>query len=662
MGVFDFEYIYKMMYVENIPVTELNGTLNVYTGTVNRITQKGDCGAMYLDITPKGPVIFGIHSLGHETQCGATAILACDLDELVTKHQLKFGGKFIVQGGGHPMFACSLRTKILTEPHPRSMMRYIPQGKLNIYGSFAGFRAKPKSSVTATPLCGRMLEHFDVPLKHGRPNMGGWNVWKKNVVKAIEPTINYDRAILKHCVDSFTDEILVRLPKGWEGQLVTLSDRASVNGLPGVKFIDRININTSMGFPWSCTKKRFLDSAPDEIYPEGVNFTQEVWDRVEEINKCYSEGRRAYIVFTGHLKDECLPWAKIEAEKLRLFSGAPADWSLVVRSKLLSFIRLVQKNKYVFEAGPGTVCQSSEWSDVYRYLTAHGAHKMVAGDYAAFDKKMLADFILAAFEIITNILEKAGYDYAELLGITCIAEDIAFPVTEVNGDLLEFFGSNPSGHPLTVIINSLVNSLYARYVFTKCNPKKTCTNFKEYVTLFTYGDDNIMGVSDSAPWFNHTALQDKLSEIGVTYTMADKSSVSIPYIHINDASFLKRTWVYNDELRNYLCPIEEESIHKSLTMWVPSSTICPTEQMVAVISGANTEYFFHGRETFEKHHAFFAEILQQEPYCHYVGKGTLPVWEQLVERYNTSSGITLTTDRVEDTSDGSICSSEAELD
>jgi hypothetical protein len=661
-GELNYEYVHKMLYFEGVPVKELDFTLPAYIGNVNRMTQEGDCGALYMDISPRGPIILGIHSLGHETQCGATCVVLEDVENLITRHQVLFGGKFVVQGGGHPMFSCSLKTKILTEPHPRSLLRYLPRGNLHVYGSFAGFRAKPKSAVCQTPLSKKMLEHFDVPLKHGRPNMGGWDVWKKNVVKAIEPQVNYDRKILKHCVDSFTADILRELPDGWEKQLVTLSDRASVNGLPGVKFIDRLNTNTSMGFPWACTKKRFLEDEPDEVYPEGVNFTKEIWERVEEIRQKYAEGRRAYPVFTGHLKEEVLPIEKIEAGKVRLFSGAPADWTLVVRSELLSFIRLVQKNKFVFEAGPGTVCQSTEWTKVHEYLTRFGPDRMVAGDYAAFDKKMLADFILAAFEIICDLFEKAGHGPDKLLKIMCIAEDIAFPVTEINGDLVEFFGSNPSGHALTVIINSLVNSLYARYVFTVCHPEGTCADFKKFVALFTYGDDNVMGISKEAPWFHHTALQDELAKIGVTYTMADKKTASKPYIHIDEVSFLKRSWVLNKELGFYFCPIEEESIHKSLTMWVPSKTICADEQMVAVISGANTEYFFHGRETFEKHHVFFKNLLQQEPYCHYVGEGTLPIWERLVERFNNSSGITQNTIRVEDTSDGLICPSEAEVD
>jgi len=82
----------------------------------------------------------------------------------------------------------------------------------------------------------------------------------------------------------------------------------------------------------------------------------------------------------------------------------------------------------------------------------------------------------------------------------CIGYDTAFPVVNVNGDLVEFFGTNPSGHPLTVIVNSIVNSLYMRYAYCLINPQgKNCRHFKKNVNLMTYGDDNAMGVSRAVP-------------------------------------------------------------------------------------------------------------------------------------------------------------------
>jgi hypothetical protein len=564
-------------------------------------------------------------------------VIKAEILSLIDKHNAKYQHLYEVQGVGEPNLHLQNKQTIITEPHHRSMFRYLPEGTLNIYGSILGMKPKPKSRVQTTPLSQEMCDYFKCEIGHGQPIMQGWDPWKNNVIEMVKPNVNYDREILNECVESFTQDIINGLPNEWERDLLFLSDKASLNGLPGVKFIDGINKNTSMGFPWGCSKKQFLVSQPDEIYPDGVNFGDEIWERVNLIKEKYAQGHRSYPIFTGHLKDEPTAFAKIKKCKTRVFTGAPIDWSLVVRSRLLTFVRLLQKNKFVFEAGPGTVCQSLEWTKIYSYLVHHGEDRIIAGDYGKFDKRMIADFILAAYTIIANIYKKAGFSDEECREIMCIAEDTAFPVVNLNNDLVEFFGTNPSGHPLTVVINSLVNSLYMRYCYFILNPSKEVRTFKQNVNLFTYGDDNIMGVSRGCDWFNHTGIQTVLAQIGVEYTMADKETESIPFISINDCQFLKRTWRFDEDVGAYLCPLEEASIHKSLTVWLPSKSIDEYCQMVAVISSANMEYFHYGKEVFNKHHDFFMSILQREPFCHYVQPSTLPNWEELVLRFKQAS-------------------------
>ena len=250
---------------------------------------------------------------------------------------------------------------------------------------------------------------------------------------------------------------------------------------------------------------------------------------------------------------------------------------------------------------------------------------------------MLSDFILAAFDVIINVLRDAGWMEKEFLVVQCIAYDVAFPVCSINGDLIEFFGTNPSGHPLTVIINSLVNSLYMRYCYRAMNPEQKVSDFQKHVALFTYGDDNTMGVSKSQGWFNHTSIQACLAHISVEYTMADKQSESVPYINISETSFLKRKWRWDDRMKCYLCPLEEESIFKSLTVWVPSDTLDKYSQFVRVVESAVQEYFFYGEEKFEEMRTFFMGLLSEEPFSPYVTKSTFPTYEQLEARFRAAS-------------------------
>jgi len=634
-GSVEKQEVLAMTSYPQFPIQELDIVVPIILGTAERITKAGDCGAMGIANTPVGVAILGIHTLGYERKCGIMRIRRSQIEAAIKGHSERknLDVQGCVVGGGGPVLGLGGIEVPLLPVHHKSIFRYMESGSASLYGTLPGFRPKPRSRVCATPLQKEMCEHFNVGVDYAQPAMAGWEPWRKNVVEMIKPNVTHDQHVLDACVEGYTRDILNGLPKGWEKDMMFLSQHAAVNGLPGVMYIDRLNAKTSMGHPWNTSKKKFLVPAPTEKNPEGITFTQEVWDRVAEIEQKYARGERAYPVFTGHLKDEATPIAKCVNKKTRLFTGGPVDWSIVVRSRLLTFVRLLQKNKFVFEAGPGTVTQSDEWGLIYEYLTAFGTDRMVAGDFGKFDKRMIACFILAAFQVICNVCKAAGYTPNELLQIMAIGHDVAFPVVNVNGDLAMFFGTNPSGHPLTVIINSLVNSLYGRYVYHICNPQRECLTFKLCVRLFTYGDDNIMGVSIKAPWFNHTSYQKVMKTIGVEYTMPDKETASIPYVDIKDCSFLKRKWVFDEDVGAWLAPLDPASMHKSLTMWVPSDSVDMYSQMVDVISSANSEFFFHGRKVFEKHHAFFAKILEQEPYSLYATGNKLPRWDDLVTRF-----------------------------
>jgi hypothetical protein len=439
-----------------------------------------------------------------------------------------------------------------------------------------------------------------------------------------------DAGTLKKAVDGYVADVCAGLSNEDLANLRIISDHAAINGIAGVQYIDKMNFNSSMGEPFCRSKKHFMVPAPTEEQPDAKVFNAEVMGRAAEIEKRYKAGVRACPVFSGQLKDEARSFAKIAAGKIRVFTGAPVDWSFVVRKYLLSFVKVVQENQLLFEAVPGCVNQSLQWEQFRDYLVAHGPDQIVAGDYGKFDKKMTAQVILAAFDAIIAILRFAGWSIEDLLVVYGIAEDTAYPYVNFSGDLVMLYGSNPSGHPLTVIINSIVNALYMRYCFVELSEGKECTTFKKFINLLTYGDDNVMGVSKSIPWFNHTAIVQVLASIGVEYTMADKESVSVPYIDIADVSFLKRAWKFDAEVGAYVCPLEEQSIHKMLCVRIPSKTISAEAQMIAAMQSAVREWFFYGRERFEYEREFLLNVAEE---CYIDLPKPFPTWDELKDAF-----------------------------
>lgn len=628
MGVFRKAEVSKNVFIQDIGYN-----LDVYFTQQTIASQNGDCGSLIVNMTPRGPMICALHLLGRDKNVGYQVVNIENINDLIRQIENNVGS-MPVCSSGEPLLNNATSNFSIQPLHAKSNVRYHTEGSANVRGGLSGFRPTPRSNVTLTPKVKEVCDHFEYKIQHGAPIMNGWLPWSNNFVEMINPTINHNRTLLHTVGKSFLSNIVESLQPGWQERLCVLSPEATVNGLKGVKFIDGVNRNSSMGHPWNKSKRNFLVEAPTEKHPDGVTFPVEVWDRVAKIEECYDNGSRAYPVFTASLKDEAVAFSKIKIAKTRAFAGAPVDWSLVVRKYFLTFVKLLQENKFVFEAAPGTNCMSSEWTDIHQFLTFFGDHKIVAGDYSKFDKKMISDFILEAFWIIIEMHRMAGASEETIQRMWGVATDTAFSLVNFNGDLIEFFGTNPSGHPLTVIINSIVNCLYMRYAYYKLNPESECDSFQKNVHLMTYGDDNIMGVSDVVPWFNHTAIQQQMEAIGVKYTMADKESESVPYINISECEFLKRKWRWEPEIGMYACPLNEESIMKSLTVWTASKSICKEEQYVNVVVSANMEYFWHGREKFQFAHTFFASLLRDPDYQVYLPKGGLLTWDQLVEKHS----------------------------
>jgi len=616
-----------------LAVSELQRELSLWGMHVEQDTVNGDCGKVLIMKAPVGNVIVGMHVMGGRYNTA----YSLRINTAILDKNLKHFKAYQVQSGEPVLSTPTVNRELTPMLHKNSTLRWMADGSAHVYGSFTDFRARMNSKVCVSYLGDKIRELRGWPEKFGRPTMKSWMPWHLAMKDIFAAKTNYNRKYLEMAKTSFTRDILSKLKQKDLNELQVLSDRAAVNGIAGVKFIDKMNFNTSLGFPWKKSKRfEMNDAEPTSDQPDAKTFTAEIWDRVRDCEDKYRRGIRYMPVFTAHLKDEAMTLAKIEAGKVRVFAGGPTDWCIVVRKRLLSFIRVMMKNRFIFEAAPGTVAQSLEWEEIRNHLTQFGADKMVAGDYGKFDKKMLPDFILAAYDIIIEIHRAAGWSDEDLLVLKCIAEDTAYPLIDFDGDLIEFFGSNPSGHPLTVIINSLVNSLYQRYAYIMLNPEQHCEDFQENVALMTYGDDNAFGVSSRAPWFNHTAIQAELERIGVTYTMADKEAKSVPFIHIDEISFLKRTWRFDEDLQSYLCPLEEASIQKMLTIWLPSKTICPEAQMIAVIESAVNEWFFYGRKKFEVEREFLMSLIDKrlKPF---VGPATFPTWDDLAARFKENS-------------------------
>ena len=636
--------ISRLSFEEYFPPTLMR--MASWYGKPSEATKLGDCGSVYVANVEAGPMILGIHQSLVANGAHCTTVTHREIDEAIA-----WFGEVIVNRG-KPQSAI---TK-LTELHHKSPLRFFEEGTAKVYGSVSqGFRVQPKTKVRPL-IISEAAQKLGYALRHGAPVMKGWEPKRKGIEHTLNIEQKLDQSVLRLCTESFANEVTSRLDPEWKDELHILDDISTINGVPGLKFIDKMKRNTSMGYPWRKPKSYFMEHIEDETRPDAVDFVPEVYEEIDRIIDCYSRGERAHPVFTSCLKDEALPFKKIADKKTRVFSIGNAPHGMVMRKYLLTFVRVFQKNSLIFEGAPGINCGSASWDTLYEYLTTFGPHREIAGDYGKFDKHMEPSIILSAFDFICKILKWAGWSDSDILIVKCIGEDIAYALTEYFGDVVEFMGSNPSGQVLTVIINCIVNSLYMRYCMYCCAPvdkENYVRNFKTYVKLITYGDDNAMNVSPECDFFNHTALQKVLAAVSVEYTMADKEAESVPFINIKDVSFLKRTWRWEPLLGKHggwACPIEFASIEKMLNINTKSDFVCREEQAIMAIRSAVNEFFYYGKDFFDEHCANMHKIIAECGLEDYVNPSTFPTWEELLERWNNGSS-TLSLDASEDGSE-----------
>jgi len=281
-----------------------------------------------------------------------------------------------------------------------------------------------------------------------------------------------------------------------------------------------MNMNTSPGFPLSGSKHPLIVDLDPEEYPhigKPRTFVPEVWEEFDKIVETLRSGVRCYAIWKSCLKDEA---TKLTKDKVRVFQSAPLVLQLLVRMYFLPLVRIIQMNPISYECAVGVNAEGLEWWELWDHAMSKGKDRVLAGDYSKYDVRMPAQVTIAAFDILLDIAEKCdGYDEDDLHIMRMLVNEVVYPVMAYNGDLIQLFGTNPSGQNLTVIINSLVNSLLLRSCFFTIYPDK---DFKQNCAFITYGDDVIGSVDPFCDKFTHITYAEWLAEHDMKFTMPDK--------------------------------------------------------------------------------------------------------------------------------------------
>lgn len=514
----------------------------------------------------------------------------------------------------------------LKDPNPLCPTQAMePNARMEIIGEHSMPRGTPSSHVVPTLISPKVTEIMKIKKIHGPPpELSAPRHKIKDITNKTHTAWKFD----DDCVEKAFNDYFAQIKKHISQeklarQLHKLDDINVVSGADGISSINSMELGTAIGFPHKGTKKRLVKDVEKEI--EGVScprvFDEKTMACAEALQAALNSGERGNTVFKGSLKDEPTKETK---DKARVFAGCNASMVIVTRRNLLTFCKLVQDNPNAFESAVGIDVHSPGWTELARDITKYERDQIIAGDFKSFDGKMSARFMMMAFRIITELCEMSGnYDEEDLVGIRGIATEICYPVYDYFGTLVKFVGSNPSGHPLTVVINSMVNSLYMRYVYYKIAKEdkwwKT-PSFSDVASLRTYGDDNIMSVKKGYKQINHTRFSQTFEQSEIEYTMAVKDEESKPYIKFDEASFLKHYFVWDEERGLYRAQIEEDSIAKMLHAHVLSKILTREEHSTEAIINVNNKLFDFGRKKYDQKRGLLMKVAEESGLAGYVGE------------------------------------------
>lgn len=593
-----------------IPNTFLATYFTVVGGRLyyENVSKPGDCMTMIIK-DGKGPFIAGFHVSGSPKDIKASYTIFSEeeitkaINELVAKHAIfePMSGNCIDLS----RLGTSLRIhEVIPDNIPVS---YIENHSYKLRGSM-GTQVSYFSEIKESMLCDKVMRIFDIANKWGPPKFGPqrWKPWYSYLEVSAKDTVSLDSSILKLAMDDYVGPLLKQLRTYVDIEEVRpLHLHENINGVPGKRFYEHINFDTSMGIHLPGKKRSYMSGNPGDMYfIDEKLFTDELY----KMENCYRCNERYYPIFKACLKDEPIDKNK---DKVRVFHAADITLQLGWRKYGLPLLRFLSLYPLLSECAVGINPYNDEWDQLHNYIIDNGSREdtILAGDYSKWDQRLPPDLVCAAFEVLIRIAKHVpSYTKEDIAMLTGLATDTAYFLCQFNGTLIEFTSGLPSGHNLTAHINSIANSLALRYgYYILRNPAP----FKQYCSPITYGDDLVCGVSKKvSKTFNHIKYRDVMEAIGMVFTMPDKESEATNFIKMSECDFLKRRSILCDRNNKYYGALDLQSMLRSL-MLRGKVKISLTDHAISVCRGFLHDLSFHTRDIYEDYRMKLKAVMQE---------------------------------------------------
>lgn len=569
-------------------------------------TFRGLCMALIVSDS-KGACIAGFHIGGLEKTAHGCSVFVTrsEVENAMTQLSLIPGVLLAAHSANVPKKLYDVQFMTSETLHPKSCFTEVSDSNMEVYGSCIG-RVAPVTNVVDTVISPVVAEVFGQPNVWSGPPHATTRPWSAGLADFASPSSGLPFDLMEEAVVDYLKPILAAIVLDEIAvQTTALTYEESLCGRLGRKFIGRIVMSTSVGFPLVGNKSQFVEPCDSATFPNGLRFKTGVLEQIIEKEDMLVSGVRINEIFKGTLKDEP---TKITKTKVRIFQAGPFALSIILRRVLLPLFDWLSEHQTISEIGVGLNPVGPEWDRLMKHVRTFGDDRVNAGDFKAFDRRMPAQANFAVGYILIQMAKAMNYSERDLAILRSVITEIAYPLIAYNGTLIKLMGSAPSGHNGTAHMNSIANALFARCAFKDMYPN---LDFRQHVKLLTYGDDSISTVSRFCEDFNHISMGSFLKLYGMEYTMPDKTSQPTKYLNFCDVDFLKRKDTFIPELGVSVGALDNESIMKSLHSILKSKHLTNVEVSAFNLEGASREWFLHGKGVFDEKQKLLQLVAQR---------------------------------------------------
>lgn len=550
-------------------------------------TKGGDCGSMLFThcVRAAGKLI-GLHSAGNGKGQGySEALVREDLERHIKNIE---GVTIVAPELGFPYTELDKWNDLGDVIHHGDVEKpnHQVQETAVIPSPLQGILAMPTMApamLSTAEIDGRVVD----PLKNGLRKVSGKQV-----------------RLNKQLLDLAVEDVKRTLKNTMTGKLHgVLTYEQAIEGVEGDDYIGGLKRNTSPGHDWLHKKKTMLKGkyewlnvidengqATNEWNLEHPELKQAVIDRIEKAK----QGERVRTLYAAKLKDERRVHEKVKLGKTRVFTGAPMDFTIAVRQYFCDFVAAVMACRGRNEMAVG-IDPTTEWPDVVRWVTGLGEN-MIAGDFSNFDGSLSSEVLWAILQIMNDWYDDS--DENKLVR-EVLYEDVVNAFVVCGGHVVQWTHAQPSGNPMTVIINSLFQLIMFRYVYLDLKCKEglpLLCDFRRHVRMITYGDDGVLGVSERAiEWFNQKTITEAFMKVGLTYTDEQKGTAQYICRPLSEVSFLKRGFKRVDGI--WTGPIDPTVIYE-MCLWTRKGF--PWATFEATLEFALREATLHGEQFYRR--------------------------------------------------------------